>query len=1149
MRFPLLTLYLGLLLLVSTVAGDNNETNKQLPYLFEQELEDILHHPINATGNALNPVESGIKVVFVYVTESTFTLTASETVITVEDTTTTDFEGAITTTTVTDGTTTTVVTVGGATTEAGSSDTTTDNSNDTGSTDNSNEASGATGDNTDNDSDEASDGSEAGGSNGSTSSNDEGESDLNDSSPNKQKPGANIEATTTVNAALPNSFADKTIGGEEGNPDALFTYTDADVQGYNIGIDTSNHGPTFIPDQDKYEAYSTSTSNPVTEAIPLPDSLGPTANFDLIDDIVPTTSYFLYMANFTSHYKYPTATGNSSSTTQRNPLATEGLKVPKDLGSAYINTATLTKGVEILNLGDGKTSKIFVEESSTSSYGRYLNSTLSSATYKSESTDSESDDDFHNFDIDEYNRLHPDDNLTIETFIYSDDNLTSLGKRATANGFTGDLFQPISTLDVSSKFPRKLLPLSIPSGVSNSVKYQTNKFYVNLFLGDQTDMIWSYPYGLQWTKSTYYGFAVQHTIISLRVFGDNYYFNPINIKEMIISATSFTASKIKMNVSNMKVMTATVKLSTDGNVKTNYIEIPVVQGMGMVTSIYHGNLVPRLNSAVGFKTFVSETSTNLKSNVLKYRAILFSETQYLIYVTLPSGVSKNSFKLLVKDSHTINGSKAINGIIIQMAEAPPKRSQDMFYDSAAGKYVIEGKLKAHVYSGERAEYRFSYNTKGSSKSGKPMVFALQHHYESFLAETKKGLTGIKLACTTKGDMYGYLSTEMVINENFNLNIQMLPWTQQLGSKALKYTSNQLQIMAKVANTELSVDIPTLVNSANSNYFSGKIIDKYAYIMYVVCDIVGNKSLCKSALAQLKSAFAIFTSNKQYYPLFYDTKFGGITSQAALGGDSNADFGSSYYNDHHFHYGYFVHAAALVGYIDKKVSTGKWVQDNKWWVDALVRDVANPSPDDPHFPIFRMYDFFAGHSWASGLFAGGDGRNQESTSEDYNFAYGMKLWGKVSGNKRMESVGDLMLAVMKRSMNKYYLYSSSNKLEPSKIVANKVAGILFDNKIDYTTYFGDKMQYIHGIHMLPITPASSNIRGPTFVKEEWSAKIAKSINSITDGWAGILRLNQVLFDPALSYSFFSSKSFKSQYLDNGLSRTWALAFGSGVKNVV
>ena len=40
------------------------------------------------------------------------------------------------------------------------------------------------------------------------------------------------------------------------------------------------------------------------------------------------------------------------------------------------------------------------------------------------------------------------------------------------------------------------------------------------------------------------------------------------------------------------------------------------------------------------------------------------------------------------------------------------------------------------------------------------------------------------------------------------------------------------------------------------------------------------------------------------------------------------------NDHHFHYGYFIHAAALVGSFD-----AEWAMNQKQMVDLLVADVA------------------------------------------------------------------------------------------------------------------------------------------------------------------------------------------------------------------
>ena len=86
------------------------------------------------------------------------------------------------------------------------------------------------------------------------------------------------------------------------------------------------------------------------------------------------------------------------------------------------------------------------------------------------------------------------------------------------------------------------------------------------------------------------------------------------------------------------------------------------------------------------------------------------------------------------------------------------------------------------------------------------------------------------------------------------------------------------------------------------------------------------------------------------------------------GNAGADFGNTYYNDHHFHYGYFVNAAALIGYMDPS-----WIPKNKDYVNMLARDYANPSSKDPFFPVHRNFDPWHGHSWAHGLFESADGK--------------------------------------------------------------------------------------------------------------------------------------------------------------------------------
>jgi endo-1,3(4)-beta-glucanase len=72
-----------------------------------------------------------------------------------------------------------------------------------------------------------------------------------------------------------------------------------------------------------------------------------------------------------------------------------------------------------------------------------------------------------------------------------------------------------------------------------------------------------------------------------------------------------------------------------------------------------------------------------------------------------------------------------------------------------------------------------------------------------------------------------------------------------------------------------------------------------------------------------------------------------------------------------------------------------------------------------------------------------------------------MWGKVSGDGNMEARGNLMLAIQARTFSNYFLMESTNKVQPANFINNKVTGILFEGKVDHTTYFGTNIEYIEG----------------------------------------------------------------------------------------
>src|SRR5262249_44676202 len=66
------------------------------------------------------------------------------------------------------------------------------------------------------------------------------------------------------------------------------------------------------------------------------------------------------------------------------------------------------------------------------------------------------------------------------------------------------------------------------------------------------------------------------------------------------------------------------------------------------------------------------------------------------------------------------------------------------------------------------------------------------------------------------------------------------------------------------------------------------------------------------------------------------------------------------NDPHFHYGYFVVAAATIAEFDPE-----WAHRFGPVVDLLIKDAANWEREDRRFPMLRYFDVYAGHSWANG----------------------------------------------------------------------------------------------------------------------------------------------------------------------------------------
>ncbi|RDW94609.1 glycoside hydrolase family 81 protein [Coleophoma crateriformis] len=709
---------------------------------------------------------------------------------------------------------------------------------------------------------------------------------------------------------------------------------------------------------------------------------------------------------------------------------------------------------------------------------------------------------------------------------------------------SNDIFQPVATTMppsvINSRSDHPLPRLGI---TAQDTPIGTNKFYANFFLGTQTAGTWTHPYSVAWSKgggaSTSWGMSIQHIDADQRVYGPNpsanpveYFIDPIGIQSIVLSAVEL-GSSTSLTIDTMTAFSANVNLLPSPGAEPA-ITFPLVQGMGFITAIYNGG-TPILQSGVFFRT-VTRANTSPKAGVTKYTIVLEDGKTWLVYASSPSGAT---LSFIVVSNGLVQATSNWDGII-QVAKNPGGEAEAI-YDAACGTYATSAALSGSA-SGTTGTYSLSFSKAGFGST--LLMFALPHHIQSFSASGTNSvttLTSLQLNTTTKGIATGVIADTWTFTENLPTSMGFAPWSPSSGSQSA-LSSATISTILSVAKSEVSQNM-TSQTDLNSMYYSGKALAKFAGIIYTINDLLNDQALAQAGLADLKQSFALFTSNEQQFPLVHDTAWGGIVSSASYTtGDSGVDFGNSYYNDHHFHYGYFVYAAAVIGYLDPTWLT----TENVAWVNALVRDYANPSTLDTYFPVSRNFDWYHGHSWAHGLFETFDGKDEESSSEDTMSAYAIKMWGHTIGDANMEARGNLQLAVSARALQNYFLYTSSNTVEPARFIGNKVSGIMFENKIDHTTYFGTNIEYIQGIHMIPLMPFSTLTRSQEFVTEEWNTYFSNGrADSVSGGWRGILYANLAIVQPMAAWTFFSQSGFDSTWLDGGASQTWYMALAAGL----
>ena len=298
-------------------------------------------------------------------------------------------------------------------------------------------------------------------------------------------------------------------------------------------------------------------------------------------------------------------------------------------------------------------------------------------------------------------------------------------------------------------------------------------------------------------------------------------------------------------------------------------------------------------------------------------------------------------------------------------------------------------------------------------------------------------------------------------------------------------SDSAQILAN-----LETDITNIAFEKDDTYWNGKEFGKVTELIQIA-EQLGKSEIRDQLLTQLKSRLEDWFDGEDKYFFHYDERWDTLVGYPDSYGSAEQ------LNDHHFHYSYFIKAAATIAQFDPD-----WVKEENYggMIDALIRDCASTGRDDKLFPWMRSLDPYAGHSWAAGHAGFASGNNQESSSESMNFATSLILYGQATGRDDIRDLGIYWHSTEAEAI-RHYWFDEDGEVFPDGYTHTCV-GMVWGDGASYGTWWTANPEEIHGINFLPINGGSLYLgRQPQYVLANLKDLAASNRNFHNAGFPG------------------------------------------------
>jgi len=397
-------------------------------------------------------------------------------------------------------------------------------------------------------------------------------------------------------------------------------------------------------------------------------------------------------------------------------------------------------------------------------------------------------------------------------------------------------------------------------------------------------------------------------------------------------------------------------------------------------------------------------------------------------------------------------------------------------------------------------------------AGGPALVASMPHHESDLVSKPKVLG-------TYESVFGPLK----LYATDTLSWRSKRWEIRTALDLSKLGADQKARLATQVATDASGSRPYPTDT----YFGGKALFRDA-MLWEIAKAVGADDVAKTVKDRLTTELEAWCDPKGAATratrcFVYDEANRGMVGL-------EPSFGSEEFNDHHFHYGYFLYAAGVLCASDSALA-----EKLAPVMDLLAADIAS-GKDTGLFPQWRPFDVYASHAWASGTSPFADGNNQESSAEGVHAWAGLALWAKARGNAGLETQATWMHALESQAAAAYWL---APDLSAFPAFRHQVIGIGWGSKRDYATWFSAEPVAVLMIQVLPASPSAGYL----------SASPDRVAAAVTEA-VGSGDYKKAYGDYCLLYSSYASKDAAAKALeiaptladkiDDGLTMSYLLA---------